>query len=280
MPNALQRLFLPLYRVAHWPDGVRYQHEQRRWMLDHVFTQVPLGRVSTVVEVGCGDGWVCRQLSPRFRTVVGFDINPLRIDGCATPNVLLVAGNAGQPPIGDGTADLILSLSVLEHLPDRVGALKQMRGLLKPGGVMIHLVPVAAWKVLQWIGFGPDWLRKQARGLTRAMAGQRKPRSTKYYQNRETNNPARTSRRRWHQKIMPRVHGEYDSNWQEFTQWTDRVWTGQFTAAGLRVVRRVPLGLSSPYGFGCFGLTKPLSRVGLASIVAYVLEPAPADADR
>ncbi len=275
MPHAIQNLFRPLYQATHWPHGPTYQHQQRQWMLDRVLNALPAQGMRTVVEVGCGDGWVCGELAKRFETVVGFDINPQRIgDQPTTANVLLTAASAAAPPIADGVVDLLVSVTVLEHLPDRLDALRRMNRMLKPNGKMVHLVPVSWWKLLQWGGFVPNLARKQARGITRALAGQRTPRQKKYYPGRETNNPLRPARRRWYQKLVPRVHGEYDSNLQEFLSWTPRAWAQQFHAAGLKVIQTVPLGMSSPYGFGAAWFTHQTAKVGLGSIVAYILEQA------
>ncbi len=267
MPIAAQKLFMPLYRASHWPDGSAYQHGQRRWMLQRVLGCVPVQGVRTVLEVGCGDGWVCNEMGKRFGQVVGFDINPHRIGKAALPNVHLVAGSADHPPIADGSVDLILSLAVLEHLPDRVGTLQQLTKLLSPEGVMVHIVPMSMMKILQWVGHGPDLLRKQVRGATRFLAGQRKGHKGKYYGGMETNNPQRKSRRRWHQKVLPRVHGEYDSNLQEIIENSDGKWRSLFGQAGLGVTRVVPLGVFSPY---FFGLSASLKRLPTPACVATV----------
>ena len=273
MAHLIQKPFLPLYRLAHWPPGVAYLHQQRQWMLDQVLANATVSGVRTALEIGCGDGWLCGQLAKHFQCrVVGFDYNPNRIGSSKDKRALLVAGDASRPPIADHSIDLILSLAVLEHLSDREAVLRHTARLLTPRGQMIHIVPMFMWKVLQWAGFVPDVARKQVRGLTRAAAGQRTKRVSKYHQGHETNNPKRASRRRWHQKCLPRVHGEYDSNLQELLEWTDSRWRVQFDAAGLRVIKAIPLGMSSPYSFGGFAITKNISSLNLASMAAYVLE--------
>jgi SAM-dependent methyltransferase len=44
-----------------------------------------------------------------------------------------------------GSYDLIALLDVLEHVPDDLGSLKAIRGLLKPGGALILTVPANKW---------------------------------------------------------------------------------------------------------------------------------------
>lgn len=47
-------------------------------------------------------------------------------------------------PLQAGSFDLITSMSVIEHIPDDLGAIRTMWDLLKPGGVLLISVPCAA----------------------------------------------------------------------------------------------------------------------------------------
>ncbi|MEO1236959.1 MAG: class I SAM-dependent methyltransferase [Planctomycetota bacterium] len=263
-----------LHDWAHRPDELAYQHRQRAWMVDRVFAAMGGMRVGTLVEVGCGDGWVSHELTRHADRVVGFDMNPHRIEPPRRPGLLLVAGEAERPPLREGCGDLLISIAVLEHLVDRAGALRGQAALVKPGGLIVQIVPTAPMKVMQWLGFYPHWARKQVRGVTRSLAGRRTPREqkpAKFYEGRETNNPHRRSRRRWWQKLYPRVHGEYDTNWQEYLHNRDAAWRAVFAEAGFEVTHNVRLGLYSPYFFGFAWLARVASRVGLASVRGYVL---------
>lgn len=272
MPNPLHTLFRPLHRLIGLPDTEGYQHARRQWMLRRVLDRAQLGTVRTVVEVGCGDGWVASRLAERFERVIGFDINPWRIKAVDHPRILLVAGNADEAPIADGAADLIVSLVVMEHVPDRVETFRRLSRSLGPGGRMLHVVPTSSWKALQWIGFVPDVIRKHTRGVLRALAGERKQKRGKFHEGRETNNPHVSSRQPWWQKLYPRVHGAYDSNLDEFVRWSTSHWIRSAQAAGLRVTQVVPLGVSSPYGFGISRVFGWWSWLGVSTIVGLVME--------
>jgi|GEM_PF-2387369 len=273
MPNALQKLFMPLYRLTHWPPDVPYQHANRQWMLRRILKAVGEQPNQTILEVGCGDGWVSNLLADQCQRVIGLDINPQRIEPPEKPNVLLLAAEAELTPIAPGSIDVIFSFALLEHIPHRVPMLQQLRPLLKPGGRMIHVVPTAEMKLLQWLGFIPDKIRRSIRSFTRRLAGQPKPHpAVKSVDGHETNNPRREGRRRkWYAKLYPRVHGEYDSNWQETLANTNGQWKQLFNEAGLKVDRVVPLGMFSPYFFGLSSFAKLASGVGLASVRGYVL---------
>ncbi|MEM9884224.1 MAG: class I SAM-dependent methyltransferase [Planctomycetota bacterium] len=274
MPHPIQHLFRPLHAAAHWPEPRAYQHRQRGWMIRRVFARLGDAPRRLIVEVGCGDGWAAHELTRHADRVVGFDINPHRMEPPRDGRVLLVAGAAERPPLAERRADLVVSLAVLEHIRDRAAAVRQQARLLRPGGLIVQVVPTAPMKLTQWLGFYPDAVRKELRGLTRSLAGRRTRRAEergKFYAGRETNNPHRASRRRWWQKLYPRVHGEYDSNWQELRENRDAAWRRAFDDAGFEVLHNVRLGFYSPYFFGGAPLARLLSAAGLATVRGYVL---------
>ncbi|MEM8737090.1 MAG: class I SAM-dependent methyltransferase [Planctomycetota bacterium] len=275
MAQAWRNLFLPLHRLAHWPDREDYLHAQRQRGLDTLFAALDLASVHTAVELGAGDGYVSRQLADRFTRVIGFDLNPHRIAERTRGNLLLVAGDAERPPLPPGCADLVFSHSVMEHVPDRIRVTRVLRSLLKPGGRMIHVVPTALWKGFQWVGFLPHRVRKEVRGVTRSLAGQREAKPQKFHPGMQTNNPRRATRASWQRHLWPRVHGEYASNLDETIKWRLSHWQREFEAAGMRTVSRIPLEMTSPYAFGLSQWVGKRPALPRATLVAFVLEPSP-----
>ncbi len=274
MPNVLQKLFLPLFRLVHWPESKAYMHERKQWYLEQIFASRHLADVDSVLEVGCGDGWVGHRLADRYGQVVGFDINPNRLRKPQAANLSVLAADAEHLPFPEHSFDLIVSVAVLEHLPDAPRVLNSLTRMLTPGGRMVHVVPHSGWKVMQWLFFWPNIVRKHVRSITRAISGQKKQKTQKYYQGRETNNPTRQTRRVWYRKFYPRIHGEYDSNLDEFLQWLPGRWVKLFDKAGLNVVEQIPLGVTSPYGFGVSQyIRRRLLKRRLPCMTAFVLEP-------
>lgn len=96
-----------------------------------------------VVDIACGTGIVARLAAPlvgETGVVVGVDINPNMIAvGRSLPAPAGAAidwreGSALALPLPDDSFDLALCQAGLQFIPDRLGALREMVRVLKPGG--------------------------------------------------------------------------------------------------------------------------------------------------
>jgi arsenite methyltransferase len=80
------------------------------------------------------------------------------------PQVGFVRADAQQLPLRDQTVDAVVSIAVLQLLPDPAAALAEMARVLRPGGRLAVMVPSAGraarlWRALPDIGayvFGED----------------------------------------------------------------------------------------------------------------------------
>jgi ubiquinone/menaquinone biosynthesis C-methylase UbiE len=100
-----------------------------------------------VLDVACGTGVVARLAAERVggSAVTGVDINPgmlevaRRADGGAA--IEWHEASAEALPLGDATFDVVLCQIGLQFFPDRPGALREMRRILRPGGRVVLSVP-------------------------------------------------------------------------------------------------------------------------------------------
>jgi SAM-dependent methyltransferase len=81
-----------------------------------------------VVELGCCFGFLSLRLAWEGRTVTALDLEPGTVELLSTIAARLelpvtaVVGDAVRPPMPDRSADTVLAIHLLEHLPPDVGA--------------------------------------------------------------------------------------------------------------------------------------------------------------
>jgi SAM-dependent methyltransferase len=99
-----------------------------------------------ILDCGCGMGfWLFAMQRLRRLELVGVDADPARLDWAEREGVAaeLVRADAQALPFPDGSFDGVLMSEVLEHLPDDGRALREVRRVLRPGGVLAISVPNA-----------------------------------------------------------------------------------------------------------------------------------------
>lgn len=123
-----------------------------------------------VVDVGSGGGFdsliAAKMVGPHGR-VIGVDMTPAMVlkartsaAAAGTTNVEFREGFGEALPIEDGWADVVISNGVLNLMPDKDDALREMARVLKPGGrvqigdiLVQHPVPESARQQIDlWTG--------------------------------------------------------------------------------------------------------------------------------
>ncbi len=101
----------------------------------------PTESAEQVLDVGCGPGYLCEALRDRGYQVTGLERAGWGPTAGAIGYRLIEADlEQGLPPI-EQRFDAIICADVLEHLRDPLTLLRQLRGLLKPGGRLIASLP-------------------------------------------------------------------------------------------------------------------------------------------
>lgn len=95
-----------------------------------------------VADIGCGTGNAPEHLASHVKRVIAVDQSQPMLDAAAKrlsrfDNVEFRHGSAEALPIDDGSIDAAVCVLVLHHLDDPVVALREMRRVLKPGGVTL-----------------------------------------------------------------------------------------------------------------------------------------------
>lgn len=122
-------------------------------------------RYETALDLGCGEG---RSMVPLFSTVdtfYGIDTSPEYMRPLIQqnlPNVRLACADAKHMPFADNSFDLIISLSVVEHIPwkELPTVLAEAKRVLKPDGTFLVRNDAWFYHVLELLRIRPGQFGK------------------------------------------------------------------------------------------------------------------------
>jgi len=98
---------------------------------------------SSVLDLGCGTGSLGVLAEEMGHEVVGVDVSAAMVDRArkkvraAGAGMELLVGDAGDPPVGDRSFDVVLARHLLWTLPTPEAALRRWVRLLRPGGRLV-----------------------------------------------------------------------------------------------------------------------------------------------
>ena len=159
--NALRR-FVRAARTDYYVNRVnlvgwaidKFAHKDvdlnREWFRGHVSTR------SRILDVGCGYGELLRYMHwLGFRHLTGVD--PFTRDSASAAGLRIVRGELADL---DERFDFVMLHHSLEHIPDPLGALGEVRRLLRRGGAVLVRVPLAGTWGHSIMGLtGSGWTR-------------------------------------------------------------------------------------------------------------------------
>jgi SAM-dependent methyltransferase len=147
---------------THRAEDRHWWYRGRRTVLENVIAGLPLPARARILDAGAGSGRNMVELM-RHGTVTAIELSPTSVCLARARDVgEVVEGSVLEMPFESGSFDLAASLDVIEHLEDDVGALRELRRVVTPGGCLLVTVPA-----YQWLWSGHDVVNHHHRRYTR-----------------------------------------------------------------------------------------------------------------
>jgi SAM-dependent methyltransferase len=125
--------------AQEWIDWVRApdcQDSYWRFHRDRFLSLVPpLKPDQVIIDIGCGEGRVARDLQQLDRTVLGIDLSPAMCQAAASHDqrTPVLQGDAASLPLRDNSVDCAVAFMSLQDIDDMTAAVKEIARVLKDG---------------------------------------------------------------------------------------------------------------------------------------------------
>jgi SAM-dependent methyltransferase len=147
---------------THRAEDRHWWYQGRRRVLERAIAQLELPEQADILDAGCGSGRNMVELARRG-TVTGVELSDTSAELARARGVgTVLEGSVMDMPFDDASFDLTVSLDVIEHLEDDVGALRELRRVTRPGGALLVTVPA-----YQWLWSGHDEINHHHRRYNR-----------------------------------------------------------------------------------------------------------------
>jgi SAM-dependent methyltransferase len=147
---------------THRAEDRHWWYRGRRKVIERVIADLKLPARARILDAGCGSGRNMIELT-RHGTVSGVELSGASVEVARARGAgEVIAGSVLDMPFDGDSFDLSVCLDVIEHLDDDLGALRELRRVLAPGGSLLVTVPA-----YQWLWSGHDEVNHHHRRYTR-----------------------------------------------------------------------------------------------------------------
>jgi SAM-dependent methyltransferase len=147
---------------THRAEDRHWWYRGRRTLLGRVIADLQLPAPARILDAGCGSGRNMVDLA-RLGAVTGVELSETSVCVARARNIgEVIEGSVLEMPFEPDSFDLAVSLDVIEHLDDDLGALRELRRVVAPGGCLLVTVPA-----YQWLWSGHDVINHHYRRYTR-----------------------------------------------------------------------------------------------------------------
>ena len=118
-------------------------HDERR-VREFVISKIPKN-ANSILDVGCGNGWVAKEFLPKGKQVYSLDIsvtNPSIVKRLyPSEKHLCVAADSFHLPFSNDSFDCVIASEIIEHVFDPEEFIKELFRVVKKGGDLIITTP-------------------------------------------------------------------------------------------------------------------------------------------
>jgi SAM-dependent methyltransferase len=147
---------------THRAEDRHWWYRGRRTVLERGIADLPVPPAARILDAGCGSGRNMVELA-NHGAVTGVELSDTSVGLARERNTgEVVEGSVLEMPFEDASFDLAVSLDVIEHLEDDLGALRELRRVVAPAGSLLVTVPA-----YPWLWSGHDEINHHHRRYTR-----------------------------------------------------------------------------------------------------------------
>lgn len=134
LAGVARRAWIPLERRAY--EAYIFFDPVRHLEIGSAFARARIRPGERVLDLGCGRGYWEGRAARAGAEVVAYDVKRERVERAALryPRVRFVHGSAEDTGLEDGSFDVVLILSVLEHTAEPERVLAEIARVSRPGG--------------------------------------------------------------------------------------------------------------------------------------------------
>ena len=230
-----------------WPNYFR----QRKTELSTLLKFLKANKFGTILEIGCGCGFLSALLSPFSERIISSDLpfpDPTThslglkrtkdlLNSLKLKNVEVIGGTIENIPLKDKSIDLVFSHCVLEHIPveSRQKSLHEIWRVLKPNGTVISILPNFLFSIYNFPRYYYDLSLKIAHFFFIAIFIKKKSAYKNIYSQKANKLKEIASGKKLHKMLLPPTHGTYRSRLQEVVKSLPFVWNKLFEKNGLKI---------------------------------------------
>jgi ubiquinone/menaquinone biosynthesis C-methylase UbiE len=140
-------------------DGKGSRYEYLRKAQNYVISILDIKENMNFLDIGCGTGWAVGQAAKTVNnkgTFYGIDISDKMIEKAKenfkdNDNFHFIKANSESIPLDSGLFDIIICTNSFHHYLNSDRAMKEMQRLLKQGGKVFILDPIADSRIVKMI---------------------------------------------------------------------------------------------------------------------------------